>query len=68
MEHKHEWVVFSTCINTVELMVECAKCRAFGTVPEPTKAEWKKAFYAPSNPYAWEDDSRVVVRKAGIAS
>jgi hypothetical protein len=61
----HEWVVFSTCLGTVELMVECAKCGAFGTVASPTQEEWSEAFHAPSKPYAWHDPSRVTIREPG---
>ena len=58
----HEWVVFSTCLGTHELMLECCKCHAFGTVAEPTGKEWSEAFHAPSKPYRWEDGSRVIIR------
>lgn len=64
-EHPHEWVVFSTCLGTRELMCECAACGAFGTVANPTLEEWREACGAPSNPYKWEDASRVTVRKTG---
>jgi hypothetical protein len=59
----YEWMAFSTCIGTGELMVSCKKTGAFGVVPDPTKEEWSRAYYAPSNPYRWEDDSRVVVKR-----
>ena len=62
-EHnKHEWVVFSTCLSTIELMVECAECGAFGTIANPTKEEWSAAYTAPSNPYRWHDNDRVTFR------
>ena len=59
--NEHEWVVFSTCLGTIELMVECVKCGAFGTVPEPTREEWSRAV----DVYRWHDNSRVIVRREG---
>lgn len=58
----HEWVVFSTALQQVCLMVECAKCGAFGTVDDPTKDEWRRAFRASSQPYGWGANERVTVR------
>lgn len=63
LPHQHKWIVFSTCLSTVELMVRCKTCQAFGTVPKPTKEEWSAAFTAPDHPYPWEDHSRVIVRR-----
>lgn len=66
-EHKnketctHSWVVFSTCLSTVKLMVQCAGCGIVGVVPEPTVQEWGDAFHAPSNPYQWTEPERVRV-------
>lgn len=64
-QHTHKWNVFSTCLNTVELMVQCSDCRAFGVVPEPTQQEWSDAFTAPSNPYEWTEPERVSVLQSG---
>ncbi len=60
----HDWWVFSTCIGTVELMLRCAKTDAFAVVPNPTEEEWKRAYYAPKNPYRWpkSEYGRVVVK------
>lgn len=58
----HEWVVFSTAITEGALMVECARCHAFGTVDDPTKEEWKAAFYASEKPYRWWYNHRVTIR------
>ncbi len=55
----HEWVVFSTCLGDCSLMCQCAQCAAFGVVKNPTKEEWCRAGGAPSNPYRWDDASRV---------
>lgn len=62
---EHEWVVFSTAIADVCLMLECQKCGAYGTVNDPTAEEWGDAFHAPGNPYRWHDNSRVILGKAG---
>lgn len=58
----HEWVVFSTAIQDVCLLVECVRCGAFGTVDDPSKEEWGEAFHASDNPYGWDDKKRVTVR------
>lgn len=60
----HEWVVFSTCLGTHELMLECAHCGAFGVVPDPTFDEWSDGFFAPSNPYLWTEAKRVVIKES----
>ena len=61
----HEWIVFSTCIGTIELMCSCRICGAFGVVQKPTKEEWGAAFNAPNNPYLWKDNDRVVIKEVG---
>ena len=66
MNCNHEWYVFSTELSHVCLMVECQKCGAFGTVDDPSKEEWGDAFHAPSNPYRWQDNSRVTVRNNNV--
>ena len=58
----HEWVVFSTALTEGWIMVQCVECGAHGTVDHSTKEEWSKAFYAPEEPYLWEDNSRVTLR------
>lgn len=59
---QHEWVVFSTALKECWLMLQCVECGIMGTVEEPTKEEWAEAFHAPSQPYRWLDDARVVVK------
>lgn len=56
----HNWMVYSTAIDTCVLLVQCENCRATGIVPNPTKEEWTRAFYAPSAPYHWEQSERVI--------
>jgi hypothetical protein len=58
----HEWVVFGRVMEQFCLLLECAQCGAFGTVDDPTKAEWHAAYTAPSAPYHWKDSFRVTVR------
>lgn len=60
----HEWVVFSTCLGTGELMCQCVNCGAFGVVQNPTREEWGHAFTAPSHPYPWHQNSRVVIKQS----
>lgn len=59
---KHEWVVFSTALAEVCIMVQCVECGAHGTVDDPTIEEWGRAFDASENPYLWREDSRVTLR------
>jgi hypothetical protein len=61
----HEWVVFSTALKDVCLMVQCVNCGAMGTVDDPSEEEWSEAFHAPSRPYRWDDDARVTDRGRG---
>ena len=56
-----EWWVYSTAITPGWLMLRCEKTDKTGTVRDPSREEWRAAFYAPSNPYQWHDSSRVVV-------
>lgn len=64
---EREWWVFSTAIKDVVLMLTCAKTGAYGIVRDPSRVEWKAAFFAPTEPYRWHDDSRVeIVREGGI--
>ncbi len=62
---EHEWIVFSTALAEVRIMVQCVECGAHGTVDDPTKDEWADAFHAPSQPYLWDDNSRVTIRHLG---
>jgi hypothetical protein len=64
-EQGHEWVVFSTALKDVCLMVQCVNCGAMGTVDDSDEQEWCEAFDAPSEPYRWDEDSRVTVRGSG---
>lgn len=57
----HDWWVYSTSVSDGVLMLECRKTGHRGYVPNPTSEEWSRAFHAPSNPYRWDDDDRVVV-------
>lgn len=57
--HQHEWVVFSTILSEGSLFVQCVDCGASGTVDDPTRKEWKRAFHAPSRPYRWHDEARI---------
>jgi hypothetical protein len=58
---EHEWVVYSTCLQDSSLDVQCNKCAILGSVPNPSKEEWSKAYDAPSNPYPWTENERVKV-------
>jgi hypothetical protein len=61
---EHEWVVFSTALTEVWLMVQCVNCGLHGTVDDPTKEEWNRAFDAPDHPYRWDDAARVAEHPA----
>ena len=62
MKCNHEWVVFSTVLSDVLLLVQCVGCGACGTVDDPSEDEWRAAFRAPSEPYRWNASGRVTVR------
>ena len=57
----HDWEVYSTALEDVCLELQCKKCAILGEVPDPTKEEWSKGYSAPSNPYPWTENERVVV-------
>ena len=61
MTQKHDWLVYSTAIAEKVLMVQCRNTGERGYVPSPTKEEWDAAYHAPSSPYPWKDNSRVVI-------
>ncbi len=64
-QHAHEWLVFSTALDTGSLLVRCRACGALGTVERPSAEEWQRAFTAPSAPYPWTEPDRVTVRRTG---
>ena len=61
--HGHEWVVYSTALQEGWLMLQCVGCGWGAVVTDPSLAEWSEAFYAPSRPYRWHDESRVRVTR-----
>jgi hypothetical protein len=60
---EHEWVVFSTAVKPVWLMLQCVKCGHLATVHDPSLEEWMQAFDAPWKPYRWQDETRVVLHE-----
>jgi hypothetical protein len=44
-------------------MLQCVNCGLHATVNGPSKKEWSEAFHAPSKPYRWHDEARVVVHE-----
>ena len=64
----HEWVVFSTMIGPeCAILVECDTCGAIGKVEDYTSEEWSLSYYAPSRPFRWADETRVIVRELPAA-
>lgn len=59
----HQWAVYSTALQNVRLLVKCVKCGSFGSIDDPSRDEWDRAFHAPSNPYDWYDNQRVTIRE-----
>lgn len=55
------WYVYSTALKEGWLMLMNDVTRSTGTVRDPTKEEWARAFTAMSDPYPWDDVSRIVV-------
>lgn len=62
MNCDHVWIVYSTAMIPPTIMVECAECGALGGVLEHTQEEWGLAYHAPSMPFRWADDSRVILQ------
>jgi hypothetical protein len=60
----YDWWVFSTALSDGWLMLYCQNTGKTGTVCDPSEEEWAKAFHAPSQPYQWADNSRVIVDDA----
>lgn len=58
---EHEYVVFSTALEQGCLMLQCVECGLHATVEDPSKEEWSKGVRAPSKPYRWRDETRVVI-------
>ncbi|NQU24445.1 MAG: hypothetical protein HQ567_24450 [Candidatus Nealsonbacteria bacterium] len=63
---KHEWVVYSTALTEGWLMLQCVQCGTMGTVDDPSKEEWGRAFHSPSRPYRWHESSRVTIRHKDV--
>lgn len=59
----HIWFIYSTAVNDGVLLAKCFHCNSYGSVDNPTKEEWSKAFHAPSNPYRWYETDRVITGK-----
>ncbi len=62
---KHEWYITDKTQQGKSLMVKCHKCEMFGFVEDPTKDEWRAADKAESEPYLWNDNSRVKIWPGG---
>ena len=60
---EHEWEVYATAHNQGCLELQCTKCALVGSVNNPTKEEWNKAFGAHEKPYKWEENERVELGK-----
>lgn len=59
----HEWIVYSTALVPATIMLKCHLCGERGGVLEHTREEWALAYYAPTWPFRWADESRVVLDK-----
>lgn len=55
----HEWEVYCVAINDRCLELQCNNCALVGAVYNLSDEEWERGLSAPSNPYIWEDHSRV---------
>ncbi len=58
---QRSWWIYSTATEDGALLVEDRNSGDRGYVPDPTEAEWKAAYHAPSQPYPWQDAARVIV-------
>ena len=61
MNCKHKWIVYSTALCPPTIMVHCGKCDKCGGITDYEMEEWYRAFSASSEPYPWQDNSRVEV-------
>src|SRR5262245_25873205 len=57
----HEWVVFSRALREGYVMLQCVNCGLHGFVNDSSIEEWATAFHAPSRPYRWHDETRVLI-------
>jgi hypothetical protein len=62
----HDWVVFSTALAELCLMVQCVNCGLHGTVDDPSQEEWDAAFHAPSAPYRWHGGAARVTQHPDV--
>ena len=60
---KHEWIVYSTALVPATIMLQCRLCGKRGGVLQHTVEEWSLAYYAPSMPFRWADESRVLLEQ-----
>jgi hypothetical protein len=60
---EHRWCAYSTATGTGQIMLRCLLCGVYGTVDDPTRSEWIRAFHAPSKPYIWRSNKRVVIQE-----
>lgn len=60
---KRDWYVVSTALAETCLLLECRNTGKTGVVNNPSEEEWNMAYHAPSNPYKWNDDSRVEIQQ-----
>ena len=60
-ECEHNWWVYSTSVVKRWMLVKCYRCGSSGTVDPKSSDEWAKAYRAPSDPYHWPDNERVVI-------
>ena len=62
---ERDWWVYSTAIMGQAILVVCRSTGAHGKIVDPTNAEWRTAFFAPSKNYRWGDSSRVILTQEG---
>ena len=62
-ECSHEWEVYNVALNDHSLELSCNNCALVGSVYELSDDEWERGLGAPSKPYIWEDESRVIEGK-----
>ena len=49
----HDWLVFTTYLQDILIGVFCRRCGCDGVIQKPTRADWDRAYDAPSRPYPW---------------
>lgn len=60
---RHAWLVCGCVLSDVSLDTCCTKCGVYGSIKDPTLAEWEAARGSVRRPYPWPENARVTAGK-----